>query len=166
MKSTAGTAQDAGEIGPMNTRCDKTRERSGRWRRCRARPRCAAVLLAVLVCLVVMGTVMLAILRSAASEQRQLRGRQQQMQAERLAEAALERALAQVRAAAEYSGETWRVPAEEMGGRFAGVASIRVEPIAERRHERRVVVSADYPDDNVYRTRTTREAVITIDNRP
>jgi Tfp pilus assembly protein PilX len=108
-------------------------------------------LIAVLCCLMVAGVVVLNMLRSSIIEQRQLRAQRQHLQAERLAEAGLERAVAQLRQSSTYAGETWLIAAAEL-----------VEPINDRPQERTILVQADYPDDPLHRVRKTREASVTL----
>ena len=126
------------------------------------RPQRGAALMAVLVCLLVAGLAVLGMLRGAVTEQRQLRDQRQHLQAERLAEAGMDRACAQLQVSAAYSGETWRIAANELGGPSAATVTIRVAAVADGKNERRVFVQSDYPDDSLRRTRKTREKVITL----
>ncbi|HEY1599296.1 MAG TPA: hypothetical protein VGG64_06820 [Pirellulales bacterium] len=119
-------------------------------------------LIAVLCCLMVAAVVVLNMLRSTIMEQRQLRGQRQHLQAERLAEAGLERGLAQLQQSSTYAGEIWRITAVELGGASAGAVTIRVEPLKDRPQERTILVQADYPDDPLHRVRKTREASFTL----
>jgi len=129
-------------------------------------PRRGAVLLAAMVCLIVASMVALGIVRAALGAQRQLRVSQRSVQAERLAEAGIERAAAQLRGAADYQGETWQLSAAEMGGKLPAVAVIRVEAVAGQPLQRRVIVQADYPDDQTQRARHTSDAIITLTSQP
>ena len=119
---------------------------------------------AVLVCMTIASVVVLNMLRTTIMEQRQLRTQRQHLQAERLAAAGLDRAVAQLQQSATYSGETWQIAAEELGGASAGSVTIRVEPINDRPQERTIAVQADYPDDPLHRVRKNRESSVTLSN--
>jgi hypothetical protein len=96
------------------------------------------------------------------------------VQADWLAESALERAAARLAADASYQGETWTLAAVEFAGRRGGQAReanvlpsagdggrvlIRVEPAAGPPDRRRVHVEADYSSG---RARQTRDITMTL----
>ena len=114
------------------------------------------ILVVILVCFVVASVVFTLLLKSVAAERRAMETRLWSAQAQWLAEAALERAAARLAADANYTGETWTIPAEELDGN-SGVARIRVEAIADRPGHRQVSVEADYPDDPQHRSRCTKQ---------
>jgi hypothetical protein len=82
------------------------------------------------------------------------------VQAQWLAEAGLERAAARLAGQPGYSGETWTIPAGQLGGNVGAVVRIRVESVARPPARRRVAVEADYPDDPLHRSRCTKEIVL------
>lgn len=104
------------------------------------------VLVAVLVALTVASVVFGSLLAAGTHQRRHLRRQQTRLQAAVLAESALERAAARLVADAEYDGETWRVTAEEIGGKHAGQVEIEVEDVSDRPERRRVRVVARYPE--------------------
>jgi hypothetical protein len=125
------------------------------------RRRRGAVLIVVLVCFAVAATLFAVIARQSIAI-RDLGDRQLwTVQAQWIAEAAVERAAARLSANANYSGDTWTIPAAELSGRQGGVARIHVEAVAGRPDRRLVRVEADYPDDPVHRARWKTQ--ITID---
>jgi Tfp pilus assembly protein PilX len=128
------------------------------------RARRGAALIMVLVCLSVAVAAVLGMLRSAIVEQQQLRSQRQQLQAARLAEAGIERAYAQLRSAATYSGEVWKVSAEELGGADAAAVTIRVDANKEQPQERVITVQADYPNDPTRHVRKNLEAKLILEN--
>ena len=84
------------------------------------------------------------------------------MQAQWLAEAGVERAVARLAANADYAGETWNIPAEELAGGEAAVVRIHAETIADQPDRRAIHVEADYPDDPQHRCRKIKQIVADI----
>lgn len=120
--------------------------------------RTAALLVAALVCLVVVLSVGASLLRTLVGQQRQLLQEQRQAQVFWLVESALDRAAAQLAAAADYRGETWEV--DGPAGTGKAVAVIRVEPAAGEPPRRKLVVEVQYPCAAVERVTQRREVVI------
>ena len=85
-------------------------------------------LLAVLVLLVISVTLFGLWAQAIVREYQQVAGQELRLQAERLAEAGLSRALARRAADPAYEGETWSVPADALGGRWAAEVRLRVVP--------------------------------------
>ena len=104
------------------------------------------VLVAVLVALTVASVVFGSLLAAGTQQRRYLRQQQTRLQATVLAESGVERAAARLVSDAEYAGETWRVPAEEIGGKHAGRVEILVEDLPDQPQRRRVRVVARYPE--------------------
>jgi Tfp pilus assembly protein PilV len=100
-----------------------------------------------LVCLLVVGALGAMLVRSALREAQQSRQREQQLQTLWLVESGLDRGLARLAASADYTGETWNIPADALGGRDAATVGIVVESIEENTAARRIAVEAIYPDD-------------------
>ncbi len=119
----------------------------------------AAVVVAVLFVLVLLGG---GLLRVAWLRHNDLRASERRLQAEWLAESALDRAAARLAADRDYAGETWAVPADRLGGRDA--ASVRIEITPSPGHpDRRVVrARADYPAAESRRARQSRETTIVV----
>jgi hypothetical protein len=106
------------------------RQRAGRRR--------GAILVVVLVCLTVAGLIFVGLLRLAALEHQRIQRRQRAVQAEWLVESGLQRAAARLAADPVYTGETWALTAEEMGGQETATVMLRVEPIEGNHGTRRV----------------------------
>jgi hypothetical protein len=88
-------------------------------------------------------------------EHRRFAERQYRVQATRLAEAGLQRALARRTADAAFNSETWNVPAESFGGSQAGVVQIRVvteSAAGKQRYE----ATAQFPAGAVRRAQITK----------
>jgi hypothetical protein len=96
------------------------------------------------------------------AEHRQLRGHDDRLQAMWLAESGVERASAQLAVSMDYEGETWLVPAAEIGGAQTGRIEIRVERVVDEPEMRRVHVTADYPADSVHRKRYSKQIDVAL----
>jgi len=113
-----------------------------------------------MVCFIVAAAIFVSLARTAAVERQTARSRHWNVQAQWLAEAALERAVARLDEAADYAGETWTLAPAELAGRDGAVVRIGVEPVADHADRRRVRVEADFPDDPRHRCRCKKEIVV------
>lgn len=102
-------------------------------------------MIAVLAMMMIVGGFSLTIVRSLAARRQMLRGEEQRIQAEWLAEAGLERAAAKLRATGGAVPETWDIPDEELGDRGAGRVTIRWDEATPDTLDRRVHIEAEYP---------------------
>jgi hypothetical protein len=118
------------------------------------------VSVSVLVALTVIMMLFAASVRIMLTARQALRGQQERMQAEYLADAAIDRATARLAVDPTYPGETWQLDAETLGG-LAAAVEIRVDAktLADAR---RVEVVAEYPLGAERRVRLTREELIPI----
>jgi Tfp pilus assembly protein PilX len=114
------------------------------------------VLMIVLVFLAIGMTLVVGWLRIAMLDYRQSRATEDRLQAEWLAESALERAGAKLLGDRSYQGENWQVSATDLGRpatvaerSAGGVVVIAVEPVPDRPTARRVHVQADFPAGEV-----------------
>jgi hypothetical protein len=119
-------------------------------------------LISVLVCMAVAMLLVGSWLQTAAIERRQLRGQEDRLQADWLAESGLERAAARLAADESYAGETWRIAADELGGRAAGEVVIRVESLADHPRGRLVHVQADFPAGAEHRARRSKQTPVDL----
>ena len=111
-----------------------------------------AIALVVLLVVGLMGGVALkAILRS----HRQTREEEQRVQAELLADSALDRAMAMLSADPGWKGETWGATLGDAMD-ASGEAVIRVEPGADSAAVH-IIVESIYPRDPIHRARATRD---------
>ena len=130
-----------------------------------ARTRRGGALVAALVTLLVVMLVAGAVVRSRVLAHRQARHSLHQLQAEWLAESAIERARGQLAQATTYSGEIWRPALKSMsGGDEPAAVEIRVESVQDANQTRRIVAIASYPSDELRRVTIRRE--LTISNSP
>ncbi len=122
--------------------------------------RCGAALVSAIVALIVTAGILFAMLKSAVEVQREIRYQRYQLQADALATAGMERAIAALQASGEYRGETWRVKAADLSGDDAAAVSIQFQPVGDNPSDLRVVVEAQFPADADQRAQRTLEAII------
>jgi hypothetical protein len=114
-----------------------------------------------MICLLVLMIIAGAILRIGAAQRDEMRAQERRLQAEWLAEAGLRRALARLDVAPAYSGETWDIPARELGSADAATVAIAVERPSGDPNSRTIRVRADFPPDPPRRARCSRQVTIT-----
>lgn len=123
-----------------------------------------AVMIVILACFALAATLFVLLGRMAVAERRASELQMWTVQAEWLAEAALERAAARLRADAKYNGETWNISASELGGQKAAQVEIRVASLDKKiPGERWISATADYPNDPVHRCRWEKQWKITLE---
>jgi hypothetical protein len=136
------------ESGP---RFERLRGRTGRKR--------GMVLIAVLVLLSVSLTLFGLWSRAAIREHSSLATQQFRVQATRLAEAGLQRALSMRATDAKYAEEAWSVPASELDNTHAAQVRIRVSPtsgVGDIRFE----ATAEFPVGALHRAQITKSVEI------
>lgn len=109
------------------------------------RHRRGAILAAALVCLLIVLLFAGALVQAIVTQRRQARSQEPQSQAMHLADAGLRRAAFQLQQSPDYAGETWRVPAEQLGGAQAAEVLIHVTTLDAAPRERLVRVEARFP---------------------
>ena len=117
---------------------------------CRGRRRGLIILIAM-VALFVGSAVALSVVQMAVHQRRQLQLEQQRLQASWLAESGIDRAIAAIAVNPQYTGDTWNIAADELGGRPATV-EIRVES----GESPAVQAVARYPSDSARRAQVTK----------
>lgn len=125
------------------------------------------ILFTTIVALLAAGVITLCILRSAVSQYEHIRDQRRQLQADQLAQAAIGRALDRLRSSGEYRGEIWHVSADEVGGPLACDVVIEVQKAGAGADDNQLKISvrADYPPDEIYRIRRSRELLVTLQPR-
>lgn len=112
-------------------------------------PRRGGALIIALVLLTVASLLGVVVVRSVIAHARQLQRTPWRLQAEALVEAGLNRAAAQLATSPDYAGETWRIPAADLGDRFAARVDIRRDTAG-------LTVTVHYPDRPTDRVLLTR----------
>jgi Tfp pilus assembly protein PilX len=121
-----------------------------------------AILVVALVTLLVVTLLAGVVVHSYLQGHRQLRQQQNALQAQWLAESALARAAAQLRANPAYAGETWQVELAAADNQpAAGSAEIKLEPVPDQRQMLRINVLASFPGDELHRVLVERSLVFT-----
>jgi len=124
----------------------------------------------VLVCLVVITLISGALLKVGVAHRDQVRAQERRMQAEWLAQSALERARARLADRSDYAGETWKITAAELGldavssaGQGpAALVLIAVERPSGSADQRLIKVQADFPPDLPRRARHSLKQIVTL----
>lgn len=115
------------------------------------------VLVMVVACLVVASMMLVAVARQAALARRSAQAGQRSLQAQWLAEAGVERAVARWAADPAYAGETWRIAAGELDSLDDAEVRIMLQPVAGRPGRSSIRVEADYPRAAELRFRSTKQ---------
>ena len=117
------------------------------------------VLIGVVVVLAISLTLFGVWAQAAVRQHGRLRSQQLRLQAVRLAESGLARAMARRGADAQYTGETWSVPAPDLGTAYAAEVRIRIAPTREAT-ALRFEATAEVPADSPRRAKITRRIEI------
>ena len=97
--------------------------------------------------------------RSVVREHRSLSNQQFRIQAQRLAEAGIERGIAARKANADYAEETWSVPAAQLDKTHAAQVRIHVIP-ASKSGSIRYEATAEFPVGALHRAQITKSVEI------
>jgi hypothetical protein len=127
-----------------------------KWR-ARRRKRRGFILVIMIVLFAICATLFTLWARSAVHEQASLVGEGRRLQAGRLAEAGIARAVARRAADPQYDGETWSIAAADLAGLRAAEVQIRVTPAEDAT---RVEATAVYPVETERRAQVTRRLEI------
>ena len=118
------------------------------------------IMIVALVLLLAFSAVLLGLARDRLLN---LRRRESAVQAELLAESALDRAAAKLALDPTYSGETWTISARELGGRDDARVTIKIAGVSKRPNRREARVVADYPIDPTRRARRSQSLFIDLE---
>ena len=123
-------------------------------------PRRGSITVVVLVCLVVITLICSArLLRVSLAERKVVRSEEDRLQAEWLVQAGLERGAARLKADAGYTGETWKLSAEDLGGPDPGLVTIVVETSEGHDDQRALSARADYPAGSSHAVRQSKHCL-------
>jgi Tfp pilus assembly protein PilX len=131
----------------------------------KSHPRRGMVAVVVLLSMAIGAGLLMTALQLAADMRRAADAESRRLQAQWLAESAVERAAARLASDGGYSGETWNIPASELGGRAAAV-EIRAETVAGDGDARLVSVRADFPNAPWDRARVVKNVTVKLHNEP
>jgi len=124
----------------------------------------------VLVAVVIVSIVAVAVFRTVRGHRDALRRAQWKVQAERLADAAIDRAILRLRGDATYRGETWRptvdgVASSSSSGSDAAVAVPAMQAnivVQVKQATATIEITADVPNDPAHRVRVFRTVTVEI----
>jgi type II secretory pathway pseudopilin PulG len=102
------------------------------------------------------------VLKLIAVQRQSVASQTRQVQADWLAESAIERAAARLAADSGYHGETWNLSPQEISSRDGAAILIRVDEVPGKPDRRAVHVQADYPDDPYQRARQVRDVIVPL----
>ncbi|MFM9962125.1 MAG: hypothetical protein ACKV2Q_12970 [Planctomycetaceae bacterium] len=120
---------------------------------CATSCRSGIALMVVLVALAIVTSIGMTLVRLALMHHRQAEHETSVAQTRWLAESALDRTAAQLKADPKFSGSTWSIPATDLNGRHAAQITIEVRPIENAPQAREVTVIANYPTNAPQRSR-------------
>jgi hypothetical protein len=120
------------------------------------------ITVAALVCLIVITMICGALLKIGLAERKIVRSEEHRLQAEWLVEAGLERGAARLKAGDDYTGETWKLSAEDLGGPDPGLVTIAVETSQDHPGRRALNVRAEYPAGSTAPVRQTKRVVLDL----
>lgn len=125
------------------------------------RGRRGAAIVAAMVTLALVTLIAAALVNMMVATHRQSQRYANELQAQWLAEAALDRAVAQLRAEPEYEGETWTPSVSAGAGTdeegASGIVTIRIKSANGERATRTIYVEAAWPPDEIQRVLVQRE---------
>jgi hypothetical protein len=120
----------------------------------------ATLIVAVLVCLTLVTVLAGVWMKLLAVEQRQVRGQQNVVQAEYLADSGLSRAAASLAADPAYTGEIWQPSVEALGAKLRAKITISVAVAPDGAAARTISVAAQFPESGRHRVLRSRTQTI------
>ncbi|MGH7129223.1 MAG: hypothetical protein ACREIV_11695 [Planctomycetaceae bacterium] len=115
--------------------------------------RAGAIVVIAMICLLVISMMSATLVQSGLARSRQAQREAKRLQAAWLVESGIDRAAAALQMNSDYTGETWNVSAEELGGPSPGQVTIQVATDDETPDRRSITVTADYPSGTEQRAR-------------
>ncbi len=122
--------------------------------------RAGFALIGVMIVLVVASMLVVSWFKTIAAGREQLRMAEDRLKSEWLAEGALDRAAAKLREKSDYTGETWTISADELGGQDSASIEIHVAQVAGHPDRRTVEVEAEYPQNSLHSVRASKRIIV------
>lgn len=141
----------------MRPRSDSPAARSGRERR-------GLIAVIFLVVLLLVSLTMASLVRAMLTQRELVRSGSIRVQADWLAQSALNRAAARLKAEPAWSGETWNLTAEELRQTNAAAITIEVRKDESRSTRRQVRVTVVSPPEGPPRVRLQRTYAVDLPN--
>jgi hypothetical protein len=121
-----------------------------------------AVLAAALIAFAAAAAILFTILQSALSQHRQIRDQQYLAQARLLAQAGIDRSVANLRNDPAYRSELWQIDVADLNDIGPAEVRISIEPTADQTDEFRISVEASFPSDSDHRAQQTQTALVRL----
>lgn len=118
-----------------------------------------AFLIIAMICLLLTSGLLATLLKMAALSRKAAQMEIHSLEAEWLAESALDRAAAKLSGDANYQGETWAIKAEDLGGHHAAQVVIAVKA-GDQTHLREVEAVARFPIGGPRSVKRTKRLVV------
>jgi type II secretory pathway component PulK len=115
-----------------------------------------------LVAFVAAAAILFTVLRTMVNHERALRDEQFTVQARLLAQAGLDRGLANLRHSVAFRSETWRLEPSELNDIGPAEVQISVEPVADQTNEFQISAAADFPSGAEHRAHQTQTAIVRL----
>ena len=125
-----------------------------------------AIMIVALICLVLVSALLGSLLKTAVAQRKQLRHEAEHLQAAWLAESGVARAASRLATDRGYEGETWKIPAQELSGRFSAEVRISVRKQEAAPDRRVVAVEAICPADAIQSSKQSRQVTVDIPGQP
>jgi type II secretory pathway component PulK len=125
-----------------------------------SRRRSGAFMIVAMICLLLTTALMGTLLKMAVLGLRQAHVDASGLQADWLAESALDRAAAKLAKDATYAGETWNIPEEDLDGLHTGRVVISINPPVQNLAE--VEVAAQYPAEGAFSVKRTKRLLVAL----
>ncbi len=126
-----------------------------------AHSRQGVFMVVAMICLLLTGVLLATLLRLSTAERHQTAMESAARQTKWLAESALDRAAAKLTEDPGYSGETWNVLKNDLGGLYTGRVEIQVLP-GETDSQRLVKVIALFPVEGAHPVKRTKLATVAV----
>jgi type II secretory pathway component PulK len=122
--------------------------------------RAGFALIGVMIVLVVASMLVVSWFKSIAAQRDQLQMAADRLTAEWLAEGAIDRAAAKLHDTRDYTGETWTISADELGGQEDAAIEIHIAPVDGHADRRAVEVEAEYPRNSLHSARVSKRMTV------
>lgn len=119
-------------------------------------------MLAVLVCVVLVTLITLSLIKLTLAQRSQAQREIWRLQADWLVESGLERAAAKIAVDDGYTGETWSVAADDIGGGRSGEVKIFVSLVEGQPGMRQVRVEAIFPAETEQRAKSSKQVNVAV----
>ncbi|MEQ8636806.1 hypothetical protein [Gimesia maris] len=124
-----------------------------------------AVVIIPLVCLILTLAIIGELLKQTSIELNQLKKSQHNLQAIWLSEAAVQRTVNRLKEDLTYSGETWQISSQEIGGPYPGEVVIEIDrALIQDQSIILIRTKASYPAKAIERVRVIREWPVQLSN--